>query len=415
MPILTIRWGKDGCFEMNILAMRRDRPPRLLTRLSRDRAPSAPLKDSIARRVDRVCVCLYLAAACLIAGLEAVSAFSRARAESMDQIASIAAQSIAPLSKAIWSFDAETVQLILGAFSQDKAVGGVVLLDERGAVEANLWRAGESESTAADAIAGLGRAKVYRLTYSRRGTDFPIGTLVIWPSSVAERGRVIDSLSLAGVRTAAIVLLLYVILVIVVDRLVGRPLRELSLQLAQAEPTACGEIELKRRSRGYDEFDLVISALNAMVARVREGVSALRESERRLLSLFEDSPIAIWDEDFSAIRRKIDEAHAGGIVDWAAFFAPSERVREFISLIELRAVNRAALAQLGYPDKDALAAGLPAIFVEGQPRGLPRRADGPRLGAEGIRMRIGPGHCFGRVHRGPRQLEHRPGLRGQLG
>jgi PAS domain S-box-containing protein len=92
---------------------------------------------------------------------------------------------------------------------------------------------------------------------------------------------------------------------------------------------------------------------------------ALHASERRLRSIFEDSPIAIWEEDFSKVKKRIDEARAAGVADWRAYFESPERLIEFASLIKVLDVNRATLELLGYERKADLLESLPKILSEG--------------------------------------------------
>ena len=42
----------------------------------------------------------------------------------------------------------------------------------------------------------------------------------------------------------------------------------------------------------------------------------LRESETRYRSLFEDSPISLWEQDFSAVKRRLDRLREDGITDF---------------------------------------------------------------------------------------------------
>ena len=80
-------------------------------------------------------------------------------------------------------------------------------------------------------------------------------------------------------------------------------------------------------------------------------ITDIRTSEQRLWGLFEDSPIAIWEEDFSGVKARIDAARAGGVSDWEAYLEPRERVEELIGLVRVLDINSAALSLLGYETK----------------------------------------------------------------
>jgi two-component sensor histidine kinase/ABC-type amino acid transport substrate-binding protein len=99
---------------------------------------------------------------------------------------------------------------------------------------------------------------------------------------------------------------------------------------------------------------------------------ALHAGERRLQSIIEDSPIAIWEEDFSKVKKGIDEARAAGVSDWHAYFEPHERLLEFSSLIKVLDVNRATLELLGCERKEELLGDSPKGSPNGAPKGLPK-------------------------------------------
>ena len=96
----------------------------------------------------------------------------------------------------------------------------------------------------------------------------------------------------------------------------------------------------------------------------KQAVEALQANEKRLRSIFEDSPISIWEEDFSEIRRKIDEARKNEVHDWAEFFATKDRIIEFYPLIKILDVNRATVKLLECVDKKEALRKLPDFFDE---------------------------------------------------
>ncbi|HUW71019.1 MAG TPA: histidine kinase dimerization/phosphoacceptor domain -containing protein [bacterium] len=92
---------------------------------------------------------------------------------------------------------------------------------------------------------------------------------------------------------------------------------------------------------------------------------ALSQSEYRLRSLFEDSPISIWEDDFSDVKRRIDEATAAGICDWTVFFGSRERVAEFAALVRVIDVNHATLRLFEYDDKTEIVGSLRRVLDDG--------------------------------------------------
>jgi signal transduction histidine kinase len=87
----------------------------------------------------------------------------------------------------------------------------------------------------------------------------------------------------------------------------------------------------------------------AVRQRVQE---SLRESEARYRGLFEDSPISLWEEDFSQVKEYFDGLHTSGITDFRAYFQDHpEAVVHCAGLVKVLDVNRATVALLGARDK----------------------------------------------------------------
>jgi PAS domain S-box-containing protein len=71
---------------------------------------------------------------------------------------------------------------------------------------------------------------------------------------------------------------------------------------------------------------------------------ALRASEQRYRELFEESPISLWEEDFSAVKTYIDELRAAGFADLSSYFAAHpEAVLECARLVRIVQVNPATV------------------------------------------------------------------------
>lgn len=62
------------------------------------------------------------------------------------------------------------------------------------------------------------------------------------------------------------------------------------------------------------------------------------ESSSSDTTLFEDSPIPIWDEDFSMIKQRLDELRAFGVISIRSFF--QEHPEELLAISSLLRVNR---------------------------------------------------------------------------
>lgn len=70
----------------------------------------------------------------------------------------------------------------------------------------------------------------------------------------------------------------------------------------------------------------------------------LKESHERYMSLFEESPVPIWYEDFSGIKRELDIIRDKGVKDIRAYFEnSSEEIERVSSHLRVIDVNRAVV------------------------------------------------------------------------
>ena len=91
---------------------------------------------------------------------------------------------------------------------------------------------------------------------------------------------------------------------------------------------------------------------------------ALRGSEAKYRALFEESPIIIWEEDFSAVQAEFTALRAQGVQDFRAYFeSRPEEVRRLVGLIKIIDINDASLAFFGGPDKEYVISGMPRFMV----------------------------------------------------
>lgn len=90
----------------------------------------------------------------------------------------------------------------------------------------------------------------------------------------------------------------------------------------------------------------------------------LRQSEESFRLVFENSPLPIHEDDFSAVKRRLDELRPafGDDID-GYFHNHPETVEECTALMRLVDLNRAALQMHGATEKDALLGNLSQIFV----------------------------------------------------
>ena len=78
----------------------------------------------------------------------------------------------------------------------------------------------------------------------------------------------------------------------------------------------------------------------------------LRDSRARFQTLFDHSPIPIWEEDFSRIKRLIDGFRRDGVEDFREFFTNNpDQLRACEQLIRMLDVNKAAMQMFDFTDK----------------------------------------------------------------
>ena len=88
--------------------------------------------------------------------------------------------------------------------------------------------------------------------------------------------------------------------------------------------------------------------------RRRAEQEGLRESEARYRELFEQSPIGIWEEDYSAVKPMIDRLREEGVRDFRRYFREHPEVlRQMVEAIKDIDVNQALLDTRRAPDKEA--------------------------------------------------------------
>jgi PAS domain S-box-containing protein len=91
------------------------------------------------------------------------------------------------------------------------------------------------------------------------------------------------------------------------------------------------------------------------VTERRQTEEALRASEGRFRGLFESSPVAMWEEDFSEVKKYLDSLKQKGVTDFREYFAstPGE-VTRCNRMIRVLNVNETAIRMFDAESKEAL-------------------------------------------------------------
>ena len=63
-----------------------------------------------------------------------------------------------------------------------------------------------------------------------------------------------------------------------------------------------------------------ITKLEALETEYKKGKESLGESQKRYRTFFEDSPISLWEEDYSEVKKLFDTLRESGVNDSRAYF-----------------------------------------------------------------------------------------------
>src|SRR5271157_252830 len=92
---------------------------------------------------------------------------------------------------------------------------------------------------------------------------------------------------------------------------------------------------------------------------------SLRESEERYRGLFEDSPISLWEQDFSEVKRHLEKLRQKGVTDfWAFFESHPEVVTEYAREVKVLDVNKATVKLYQAENKADLLKNLDQVLEE---------------------------------------------------
>jgi diguanylate cyclase (GGDEF)-like protein/PAS domain S-box-containing protein len=108
-----------------------------------------------------------------------------------------------------------------------------------------------------------------------------------------------------------------------------------------------------------------VMGLYADITERKRAEDALRESESQYRSLFDDSPVSLFEEDFSGVKEYIDNLREEGVSDIGAYLKEHPAVVAYCaSLVKITNVNQACVELYGAESKEDLLVGLSGILAE---------------------------------------------------
>ncbi len=122
--------------------------------------------------------------------------------------------------------------------------------------------------------------------------------------------------------------------------------------------------EIRFNQENLDLFEFVSTQVALAIERKR-AEDALHESNERYRALFEDSPISLWEEDFSGVKKILESLQHEGVTNFQSYLASHpEVVAECAAQVKILDVNKATLVLFGAKTKEDMLNNLTSIFCD---------------------------------------------------
>lgn len=250
--------------------------------------PVSRRRNRLAYRLVAVSLGLYLTAAVIVTAGEALLVRSNA-GHSIDQQLNSLTQAILPqLDLALWNLDTELMRTILSSALRNPAIAGAEIRGPGGNIVARAAEPGIVLPPGTTDLPGDNLGPPHSFVISHRISQNQlraIGTLRIFPSSTVTRRLITQTVLFGAIRAAILVALLSLVMVIAVNRLLGRPLARLTEGIRAIDPEQPEEAGFLPELRRDDELGILGTSFNTLLGRLHGVFSSLRESERMLREL----------------------------------------------------------------------------------------------------------------------------------
>jgi len=207
----------------------------------------------------------------------------------------------------------------------------------------------------------LSRTKHYRLGAVLLALSFSLVSFVQILGNTHSNPSLVLTFSIPGVLLGSIFCSVRGTVILALANLVG------IMSMPVLAPATLPDFELVFSPLGVNvmTYVLVVIAMRHRDQTEKDRKAELRESEARYHSLFENSPISLWEEDASQIKKYIDGLQESGVSDLRAYFAEHpDAVVDCARMMKVLDINRATLDLFKAHDKAQLSEGLGAVFSD---------------------------------------------------
>ena len=199
--------------------------------------------------------------------------------------------------------------------------------------------------------------------------DLPYGTIYLLSSTESLTIKIRNYLTAMIILMCGLILLSY-FFALKLQALISKPILRLANVTDKISTHA--DYSLRVAQSGYDEIGKLYQGFNNMLEQlhIREmerdrAESALRESEIRYRNIFQTAAVAIWEEDFSEVRHRLEKLKTAGIKDFETYFLENpDFIQEMIQSVKVLNVNDVTLRMFGSKSKNQMIGSLKKFCVD---------------------------------------------------
>ena len=213
--------------------------------------------------------------------------------------------------------------------------------------------------------------RTFPLIHTRDQVNHRVGRLTVVAGLDKVRMRVLKQASDVALKSALGVLVLFGCILLIFHRMVTRRLINLAKTVREVDfqqDRSWKDRLIDRSTDRDDEIGQVVEALAGLQTELLKQIEALKDSEARYRSLFDNTPAAIFVQDFSEAKNYLDElaSRVGGLRPYLT--EHPEEVGRLVASIKNLGVNQAAMALYEAEDETDLVYSMhKAMPAEGSP------------------------------------------------